>query len=1004
MHKQEQPFLNIQIQPPSQHLPKFQPEIQYIQQNKDHEHLLYLKPYEVVHKWDGNNNNFAKMNKIYEDILPSGFNISIHTFNTLNERINISDYIRSLFVNNFDGEEIIIPTNPYIKNKKLSQLNPNIINLMSRMKFMDINPYHVQTLNENPSDTLTPNFCLFNSCYPITNNKSNIECAKQNLKVNIRVYKLTLFDLFVEKIGFSEVSHLWNQIDYYNMINLDILKKKISPNFVCMYTYYRIKNIGISFPKKENDKTTYIQNIAFILIVNHIYSKYIIFDLKQEDYYTDFLKNHDLNQIINGYTDYLNNTLRPYIDTLNNYAEIYNDTELKFTYYKDNYYNKMDKTDYKENDIDCLITCEDVKNNKNNNDDNNIVILTEAPTQNILNWMCNMYEMDKQKNMKLIQNGFHSDQEWESIIFQLLYAVIVMFKTKIMFDPFTLKNNVFIKQTSNTTQNTGVWNYIIDNLTFSVPNHGNMILIDTNYKENIYKKEYFNAYNFIKQVQTNIFNFTNFNLNNTTTQKCIKPSNKIENLIRYINNNLNSIILSMDQNYSNMKNNFIVFLQTFLNPPNNISEQIYPQNLYNNILLPSEEITNLHNILKTELNVHLNSIIQNVQISVINFTNTTYTQDLRDLIFGNNVYVNFINSLKMSVENNPYYQTLQTINNYIVNMENRIEQQINQLDNVDINSIKQLLHESQNINLELILILINLIQNNNPALNYYEIITLLIKNELQDLQGQGITNLQELFDVCSPIINNKIQLFQQHLNAGNQLNRTETIELHLLNQINSFQKFEIEFQKLQRINNIIVLCLVLDNNNIQYFENICNYSLAIFQLKLNKKELETINTIKDKLIDNFNQIFKQKIQQFINQHNNKHLNELYNVVNNIVKQGYFNFMHNRIGTMLTDVENRNKIINHNDNIKKGQFISCRLYGLQNDFCCIVSKVEDVINQPNYLNINQPRQKRFTILYYDQDNVIKESEKLGNEISLIYDSLEMNFVQGQKQNVLDTYSI
>ena len=52
-----------------------------------------------------------------------------------------------------------------------------------------------------------------------------------------------------------------------------------------------------------------------------------------------------------------------------------------------------------------------------------IIMLTEAPTQNIKDWAGKIYSSTTHNVNKMIQTGYHDDVIWESIIFQLLIFI-----------------------------------------------------------------------------------------------------------------------------------------------------------------------------------------------------------------------------------------------------------------------------------------------------------------------------------------------------------------------------------------------------------------------------------------------------------------------------------------------------------------------------------------------------------------------------------------------------
>jgi hypothetical protein len=96
----------------------------------------------------------------YTGQLGVGPNTLYLTFNTLKERMIIHHYIRSIFIKTGDGEELLINGGP---NNTRSEL----VNLLSHVKLLEINPYHFNRLTDNPYKTLPANFVMYRSCYPI---------------------------------------------------------------------------------------------------------------------------------------------------------------------------------------------------------------------------------------------------------------------------------------------------------------------------------------------------------------------------------------------------------------------------------------------------------------------------------------------------------------------------------------------------------------------------------------------------------------------------------------------------------------------------------------------------------------------------------------------------------------------------------------------------------------------------------------------------------------------
>ena len=84
---------------------------------------------------------------------------------------------------------------------------------------------------------------------------------------------------------------------------------------------------------------------------------------------------------------------------------------------------------------------------------------------------------------KTIGTGYHSENVWISILFQLLISMIVMISKNIMFQDFSIENNVFIKDLNFNETNIGIWKYIFDKIEFNIPNYGYLLVIDSNFAD-----------------------------------------------------------------------------------------------------------------------------------------------------------------------------------------------------------------------------------------------------------------------------------------------------------------------------------------------------------------------------------------------------------------------------------------------------------------------------------------------------------------------------------------
>lgn len=110
-----------------------------------------------------------------------------------------------------------------------------------------------------------------------------------------------------------------------------------------------------------------------------------------------------------------------------------------------------------------------------------LIVLTESPTYNILDWAKKMYR-DGTTVLPMLQTGYHDEKTWLSVIFQLMAALYTMQQKNISITDFSLENNVWIKDTKVKEYATTYWEYVIDGITYYVPNHGYLVLIDSNFK------------------------------------------------------------------------------------------------------------------------------------------------------------------------------------------------------------------------------------------------------------------------------------------------------------------------------------------------------------------------------------------------------------------------------------------------------------------------------------------------------------------------------------------
>jgi hypothetical protein len=396
------------------------------------------------------NGDVTKLASLYEDILPSEGNVSNNTFNTLKERMVIHHYIRSIFIKTGDGEELLINGGP-------NRTESEVTNLLSHVKLLEINPYHFNRLTDNVYRTLPANFVMYRSCYPIKLGQFNIvECSKSSIGMNVRIYLLSKYDDSTNtSILPRHNSDVWRELDYYQYIREEIIKPNISPNFISLHSYYMTKNTGINFSKFERirgqiEMRNFKISQANSDLRNNLYKKYIV---------EQMVANH--SEVVT-FDDLIRENLvaasMPIRDV----------TDLERKQIIEMRVNRGISTNQYSHFMDS---------------DKCLVMLSEAPTQHLLNWATRTYQVDSGPVKKMVQNGYHDDKVWESIFFQLLLSMLIMFEKKIMFSEFSLKNNVYIKDLRHNDQNVGIWKYVYNGVEYFVPNYGYLLLIDSNYAE-----------------------------------------------------------------------------------------------------------------------------------------------------------------------------------------------------------------------------------------------------------------------------------------------------------------------------------------------------------------------------------------------------------------------------------------------------------------------------------------------------------------------------------------
>ena len=296
--------------------------------------------------------------------------------------------------------------------------------LLSYLKVLDLNPYY----GGNPITKLGKDFMLYRAAYPIRLDEKTkmVALAKNTMGMNVRMYKLTNGALHADNINAS-INHydfeVWRELKYYEMIKTDIMSKKIAPNFIAPILYKVDTKSNIDWKKLEDIKLNGKSTINFDYMVK-----------KEKKINDKTIYFHGPNQKVG--------------------------LALGATVNADNVVEKtVDLTDDSKKTL---------------------ILLTEAPTTNILKWASSDYEAFGTKRI-MVATGYHSDAVWISILFQMVYIFSVLQEKGIFIPNISLERNFFIKDIFSDANAIGSWIYRINNVDYYIPNYGYILQFDSSY-------------------------------------------------------------------------------------------------------------------------------------------------------------------------------------------------------------------------------------------------------------------------------------------------------------------------------------------------------------------------------------------------------------------------------------------------------------------------------------------------------------------------------------------
>lgn len=512
-------------------------------------------------------NTKTELAPIIEYLLPLS-NVS-EIFNTIKDRQLVSDFIKSILLFNEDG--IVIDSLKY-----------NIKKLMNALKVVKMNPYVSHEMYGKISPFKFPeNFLLYKSCFPIKYIQNTIRCEKNSTHINLRFYRIPLGEV-INRRDNETINHskALSEMKYYNYIKNEIVYKHESPNFVLMYGYNFYNDKDVIFNEGNKDiikEKEIIENLSpdlYTQVYNEL--KYYI--------YKKYIENHENKGLFFNIHEHelkLQEDIKRFC--LENNIEMAQLTQPTLEQLITKYIILMDY-ELRKKAITLLnsITLKD----KYQNDF--ILAITESPTYNIYDWASKIYS-DNIGIKTMINTGYHSYNQWCSVLFQMLTAFHSLIKHNIYIPDFKLGENIYIYNIPNIPTNPKVWKYLVDGVEYFVPNYGDFVMVDSSFKYKgtintfgkyigknmMYEKDYnidedhfdsIYGYNRDKMITMLIecFNVSNFKDNIFYSRGGTAPENKtlelINNIYTYLNHNIK------DDDVENIfKNAIHMFMTQFLN-------------------------------------------------------------------------------------------------------------------------------------------------------------------------------------------------------------------------------------------------------------------------------------------------------------------------------------------------------------------------------------------------------------------------------------------------------
>lgn len=403
----------------------------------------------------GVSGSHIKTAMFFEDALPVK-NVS-GSFRSVGERLTMYEAIRANLFTSGDGNDVPIENDTY--------------NLLSHLKLMDMNPYNASRFSKNPYKGLPFGFLLYRSCYPMRHDYRQLEgvCAQNSTGINVRIYRLTEGAYLINKQDITRASDYdeWRDMAFYNFIKEHILKKKVCPNFPFMYGYNITINSNINFDDLKLIQDTDKGRVTDTPIFNKNWGTINNITNANATNTLDTLRRNNMND-----RALPANRIVPVPGSLTNPGMIKQVVAVVRDPITGLVTKQITNMPSKEEQMIML----------NKYYGKALVCLTEASNYNLFGWAKREYRANG--NIKtVINSGYHTSAEWESVIFQMLVALYVMQIKGIIIHDFKIERNVFVKDISLGGTVTHYWKFKIEGIEYYIPNYGYLVIIDTNFRD-----------------------------------------------------------------------------------------------------------------------------------------------------------------------------------------------------------------------------------------------------------------------------------------------------------------------------------------------------------------------------------------------------------------------------------------------------------------------------------------------------------------------------------------